>query len=165
MSRLALTHTPDLRTPYLIAGFGGWAKRRRGVHRRSGVPAIQPADGEPGRDYLRRPVHPCVADAGQPSGNGYSPGVDRVHAVSVQYAVRAWRCPEDGGPDLILLQGVEPDLLWQEYVEAILDCVDRFQVRRVYTIGGLPGPRAAYPFTANLDGRYGGRHAPRVHGL
>ena len=48
----------------------------------------------------------------------------------------SWQCPQDSEHDLILLEGVEPDLHWQEYVAAILACAERFQVQRVYTIGG-----------------------------
>jgi proteasome assembly chaperone (PAC2) family protein len=38
-------------------------------------------------------------------------------------------------PELLLVEGVEPDLHWQEYVEALWGLVTRFNVRRVYTIG------------------------------
>jgi proteasome assembly chaperone (PAC2) family protein len=38
-------------------------------------------------------------------------------------------------PELLLIEGVEPDLHWQEYVEALWSLITRFSVRRVYTIG------------------------------
>jgi proteasome assembly chaperone (PAC2) family protein len=38
-------------------------------------------------------------------------------------------------PELVLIQGLEPDLHWQEYVEALWSLISRFGVRRVYTIG------------------------------
>jgi proteasome assembly chaperone (PAC2) family protein len=38
-------------------------------------------------------------------------------------------------PELLLIQGLEPDLHWHEYVEALWSLINRFGVRRVYTIG------------------------------
>lgn len=38
-------------------------------------------------------------------------------------------------PDLLLIQGVEPDLHWHDFVEALWSLITRFAVRRVYTIG------------------------------
>ena len=38
--------------------------------------------------------------------------------------LHSWQCPQDGEHDLILLEGVEPDLHWQEYVAAILTCAE-----------------------------------------
>jgi len=39
--------------------------------------------------------------------------------------------------DLILFQGTEPNLHWEEYAEAILDIVREFGVARVYLLGGV----------------------------
>jgi proteasome assembly chaperone (PAC2) family protein len=38
-------------------------------------------------------------------------------------------------PELLLIEGVEPDLHWQEYIEALWSLINRFSVRRVYTLG------------------------------
>jgi proteasome assembly chaperone (PAC2) family protein len=38
--------------------------------------------------------------------------------------------------DLLLLQGVEPDLHWQQFADAIVECLQTFQAPRLYTIGG-----------------------------
>jgi proteasome assembly chaperone (PAC2) family protein len=38
-------------------------------------------------------------------------------------------------PELLLIHGLEPDLHWHEYVEALWSLITRFRVRRVYTIG------------------------------
>jgi proteasome assembly chaperone (PAC2) family protein len=38
-------------------------------------------------------------------------------------------------PDLLLIQGLEPDLHWYEFIEALWSLITHFNVRRVYTIG------------------------------
>jgi proteasome assembly chaperone (PAC2) family protein len=38
-------------------------------------------------------------------------------------------------PELLLIQGLEPDLHWHEYIEALWSLIERFNVSRVYTIG------------------------------
>jgi proteasome assembly chaperone (PAC2) family protein len=39
--------------------------------------------------------------------------------------------------DLILFLGVEPNLDWPEYVQAILDVARQFQALRIYSLGGI----------------------------
>lgn len=43
---------------------------------------------------------------------------------------------ESGEHDLLLLQGVEPDLRWMTFAESLLEVIRRFGVRRVISIGG-----------------------------
>jgi proteasome assembly chaperone (PAC2) family protein len=38
-------------------------------------------------------------------------------------------------PDVLLIQGLEPDLHWTDFIEALWSLIARFDVRRVYTIG------------------------------
>ena len=38
--------------------------------------------------------------------------------------------------DLLLLQGIEPDLHWQQFADAIIECLQTFKAQRLYTIGG-----------------------------
>jgi len=38
--------------------------------------------------------------------------------------------------DLLLLQGIEPDLHWQQFADAIVECLQTFKAQRLYTIGG-----------------------------
>ncbi len=37
---------------------------------------------------------------------------------------------------MLLLQGIEPDLHWDQYAAVILECAQTFEVQRLYTIGG-----------------------------
>jgi proteasome assembly chaperone (PAC2) family protein len=39
-------------------------------------------------------------------------------------------------PGLVLLLGIEPDLHWQQFADAIQECIQSFGVTRLYTIGG-----------------------------
>ena len=135
MSRLALTHTPELRAPYLVAGFGGWANG--GEVSTDVVEFLQSnltteSLGEITSDGLY--IHASPTLASRPAAVIRQGLIESMRFPS--NTLHGWRCPEEGSHDLILLQGVEPDLLWQEYVAAILACVERFQVQRVYTIGG-----------------------------
>ncbi len=43
----------------------------------------------------------------------------------------------EGGNDLILLTGIEPQMRWQSYVETIADVAGFYNVNRVYAAGGL----------------------------
>jgi proteasome assembly chaperone (PAC2) family protein len=38
--------------------------------------------------------------------------------------------------DLLLLQGIEPDLHWEQFADAIVECLQTFKAQRLYTIGG-----------------------------
>ena len=44
---------------------------------------------------------------------------------------------EEGGNDLILLTGIEPQMHWQSYVETIADVAGFFDTNRIYAVGGL----------------------------
>ena len=135
MNRLALTHAPDLRAPYLLAGFGGWANG--GEVSTDAVEFLQSnlateRLGEIASDGLY--IHASPTLASRPATVIRQGLIESMRFPS--NALYGWRRPQDGEHDLILLQGVEPDLHWQEYVAAILACVERFQAQRVYTIGG-----------------------------
>ncbi len=47
-----------------------------------------------------------------------------------------WENPA-GERDLILFQGIEPNLNWDDYVAAVLDVVRTFGVSRIYMLGGV----------------------------
>ena len=135
MNRLALTHTPDLRAPYLLAGFGGWAN---GGEVSTEVVEFLQSNlaterlGEIVSDGLYIYASPTLAS--RPATVIHQGLIESMRFPS--NTLHGWRCPQDDAHDLILLEGVEPDLHWQDYVAAILACVERFQVHRVYTIGG-----------------------------
>ena len=135
MNRLALTRTPDLRAPYLLAGFGGWANggevSTEVVEFLQSNLATKPL-GEIVSDGLYIYASPTLAS--RPATVIHQGLIESMRFPS--NTLHSWQCPQDGEHDLILLEGVEPDLHWQEYVAAVLACAERFQVQRVYTIGG-----------------------------
>lgn len=134
MSKLELIQTPALHSPYLVAGFAGWPD---GGGVSTGVVEFLTT-------YLAAERIGNIS-----SGDSFfytSPTLASRPIVKVEQGllqslhfpvneIYAWRS-EGSAPDLILLQGIEPDLNWQAFVDAILECVQVLNVKRVYTIGG-----------------------------
>ncbi len=134
MLKLELTQKPRLNAPYLVAGFAGWPD---GGGVSTGVV-----------DFLT--TYLAAERIGEiASGNSYiytSPALASRPVVKIQQGLiqslhfpmnelYAWESQGEA-PDLILLQGIEPDLNWQDFVDAVLECVRVLDVQRVYTIGG-----------------------------
>lgn len=134
MLKLELTQKPQLNAPYLVAGFAGWPD---GGGVSTGVV-----------DFLA--TYLAAEPIGEiASGNSYiytSPALASRPVVKIQQGLiqslhfpvnelYAWESQGEA-PDLVLLQGIEPDLNWQDFVDAVLECVRVLGVQRVYTIGG-----------------------------
>ena len=133
MARLILHHEPPLQAPSLVIGFAGWANAAGlSVEVVSQLQSLLDTDAigtlEAPECYVitnpslaHRPITTIrgglVAELRQPT--------TEVHAL------------QGAGtqPALLLIQGLEPDLHWQEYAEALWSLIERFGVRRVYTIG------------------------------
>ncbi len=135
MNRLALTHTPALRAPYLLAGFGGWANGGE-----VSTDVVEFLQSSLAMEHLGEIVSDGLYIYASPTLASRPATVIRQGLIeSMRFpsnTLYGWHCPQDAEHDFILLQGVEPDLHWQEYMAAIVACVERFQVLRVYTIGG-----------------------------
>ncbi len=134
MSKLVLNQRPALRAPHLIAGFAGWPDAG-GVS--TGVVdfltsylAAEPI-GEISASELSIYTSPALAS--RPIVKTNQGLIESLHFPANE--VYAWKS-EGEAPDLVLLQGIEPDLNWQEYVEAVMECVEVLGVQRVYTVGG-----------------------------
>lgn len=58
----------------------------------------------------------------------------------------AWQ-NDKGGPDLVLLLGVEPHMRWNEYAESVLAYAQELGVERLFTVGGVHNwvPHTAEP--------------------
>jgi proteasome assembly chaperone (PAC2) family protein len=133
MARLILHHEPPLQAPSLVIGFAGWANAAGlSVEVVSQLQSLLNTDAigtvEAPECYVitnpslaHRPITTIrgglVEDLRQPT--------TEVHVLQSAGAQ----------PELLLIQGLEPDLHWQEYVEALWSLIGRFGVRRVYTIG------------------------------
>ncbi len=134
MAKLVLDKRPPLRAPYLIAGFGGWPNG--GNVATDTVYFLQSTlqaerIGEITSDDLYIYSSPTLAS--------------RPVTVIREGVLDALRFPsntlfayqhQDAEHDLLFLQGIEPDLHWQQFADAIIECLQAFQVQRLYTIGG-----------------------------
>ena len=134
MAKLALTKRPSLRAPYLIAGFGGWpnggnVSTDTVYFLQSTLKAEQ--IGEITSDDLYIYSSPTLAS--------------RPITVIREGVLESLRFPSNSlfacqrlgaDHDLLFLQGIEPDLNWQQFADAIVECLQTFQAQRLYTIGG-----------------------------
>ncbi len=134
MSKLVLNQRPTLRAPHLIAGFAGWPD---GGGVSTGVVdfliSYLAAEqiGEISANDLS--IYTSPAQASRPIVKIQQGLIESLHFPVNE--VYAWKS-EGEAPDLVLLQGIEPDWNWQDYVEAVMECVRALGVQRVYTIGG-----------------------------
>jgi proteasome assembly chaperone (PAC2) family protein len=134
MAKLVLTKRPSLRAPYLIAGFGGWpnggnVSTDTVYFLQSTLKAEQ--IGEITSDDLYIYSSPTLAS--------------RPITVIREGVLESLRFPSNtlfayqrlgAEHDLLLLQGIEPDLHWQQFADAIIECLQTFKAQRLYTIGG-----------------------------
>ena len=134
MAKLVLTKRPSLRAPYLIAGFGGWpnggnVSTDTVYFLQSTLKAEQ--IGEITSDDLYIYSSPTLAS--------------RPITVIREGVLESLRFPSNtlfacqrlgAEHDLLFLQGIEPDLHWQQFADAIVECLQTFKAQRLYTIGG-----------------------------
>lgn len=134
MGKLVLTKQPPLKAPYLIAGFAGWPD---GGGVSTGVVEFLTSYlaaervGEITADNLY--IYSSPALASRPIVTIKQGLMQSLYFPSNEVFV--WQ-NQNGPHDLVLLQGIEPDLHWQQFVAALLECIDILGVQRVYTIGG-----------------------------
>jgi proteasome assembly chaperone (PAC2) family protein len=132
MARLQLRDEPALRAPSLIIGFAGWANAAGlSVEVVSQLQSLLASDAigtlEAPECYVIS--NPSLANRPITTIRGGLVEQLRLPTTEVHALQGA------GQPELLLIQGLEPDLHWQEYIEALWGAIDRFGVRRVYTIG------------------------------
>ena len=134
MGKLVLAEQPPLKAPYLVAGFAGWPD---GGGVSTGVvdflTSYLAAEriGEITADNFY--IYSSPALASRPIVTVKQGLVQSLHFPSNELFV--WR-NQNGPHDLVVLQGIEPDLHWQQFADALVECVDTLGVERVYTIGG-----------------------------
>lgn len=134
MSKLVLNQRPALRAPHLIAGFAGWPD---GGGVSTGVvdflTSYLAAEliGEISASELSIYTSPALAS--RPMVKIQQGRIESLHLPVNE--VYAWKS-EGEAPDLVLLQGIEPDWNWRDYVKAVMQCVDALGVQCVYTVGG-----------------------------
>jgi proteasome assembly chaperone (PAC2) family protein len=133
MARLILRHEPPLQAPSLILGFAGWANAAGlSVEVVSQLQSLLDTEAigtleAPECYVITNPslAHRPITTIRGGLIEGLRLPTTEVHALHGAGAQ----------PELLLIEGQEPDLHWQEYVDALWGLIDRFGVRRVYTIG------------------------------
>jgi proteasome assembly chaperone (PAC2) family protein len=134
MGKLVLTKRPRLRAPYLVAGFAGWPNGG-GVSTdvldflKSYLAAERIGDITADDFY----VYSSPSLASRPVITIRQGVVKTLHFPSNELYV--WQ-GQRAAHDLVLLLGIEPDVHWPQFADAILECVSAFAIQRIYTIGG-----------------------------
>jgi proteasome assembly chaperone (PAC2) family protein len=130
MEDVVLSHRPELRSPYLVAGFAGW-----------------PNAGEVSTgtiSYLKEKLRAKKFGEIKPHAFYDFPSL-RPQTVIENGLIKELKFPaneffywksEKSVHDLIILLAVEPHLKWNEYVDSILHLAEQFKVERIYTVGG-----------------------------
>ena len=161
MTPLRILSSPELQDATLIAAFAGWsdaggaatAAAQYLIERWRAV-RLAEIDAEEFYDFTQlRPTTRYEGDVrridwpensfhhhhspGRPSaGSGQAPSAGSGQAPSA-----------GSGRDLVIFNGIEPHLRWKTYTQALLEAIDRFQVKLVVTLGAL---NADYPHTRPL---------------
>lgn len=121
----------ELRSPYLLIGLGGWpdagnVSTYSVTYLKDKLECSKFGEIEPSGFYYYALRRPAVKIKG---------GVTRSYRLP-RNELFYWRNKE-GAHDLLILLGVEPDLNWPMYVEAILRISRDMNVPRIYAIGGV----------------------------
>ncbi len=128
---LRIHSTPELRTPALLCGFGGWADAASAASgamrylllKREGRPI---ASFDPDSIYCYTTTRPLTLKDPIHQRRLEWPALD-ITAIEVPEAER----------DLLVMVGPEPDLRWHECVDAIFGLTSRLQVSAVLTFGAF----------------------------
>ncbi len=149
-----------LQDPLLIAGFGGaWgtsaAEALRELVEHWEAQPLASVDAQPFFDFTVRRPRVRVVD-----GEGAKAGVRAIDwPANELYLAR----PEGAGRDLVLLVGSEPQLRWREFIEALMEPLERFGVSESLMLGAYraatphsrPLPVQLYSRDAQLAARFG----------
>ena len=155
MARLILRHELPLQAPSLILGFAGWANAAGlSVEVVSQLQSLLHTDAigtlEAPECYVI--TNPSLAH--RPITTIRGGLIEDLRLPTTE--VHAWQ-GAGTQPELLMIQGLEPDLHWQEYVEALWSLIDRFGVKRVYTIGSyydqIPHTRPPHVTTVVSEAR------------
>ena len=130
MTSLRWEQTPELDHPIVVAAFAGWNDAGDAastavsyLKRRWGQGRIADIDPEPFYDFSA--LRPLIR-------------LDRDRARRLQWPENVlYRAGVDDGPDLILIEGVEPHLRWRAFSESVLAVAERYDIKMMVTLGAL----------------------------
>ncbi|MDD2858778.1 MAG: PAC2 family protein [Candidatus Nanopelagicales bacterium] len=122
---------PELREPILLAAFEGWNDAGESASAAIeylrdiwGAELLAEFDSE---DYYDYQVNRPMVSTDQSGARQVSWPTTRVYTATVPGAKR----------DVVLLQGIEPNMRWQQFVREILGLCAELDVRMVATLGAL----------------------------
>jgi proteasome assembly chaperone (PAC2) family protein len=130
MDALKIQELPSLRSPVLIAAFAGWpdaAEVASGTARflSRKLRARRFAEIDPEEFYVFTETRPTTLIL--------APGQRALEWPSNELFY--WRNPS-GPRDMVILQGREPNLNWQAYIQILMDLAKRLEVSQVIALGG-----------------------------
>ena len=127
---IELEGLPPLSQPVLVAAFEGWndaAEAATGLidHVLTEFPGQRFADVDP-EDYYDFQVNRPVISVGERGVREITWPVTSAYAVTIP-----------GGPDLVIVRGIEPSMRWRTFINEIIGLAFELDVDRVVTIGSL----------------------------
>ena len=139
MTPLRILETPELHEPTLLTAFAGWSDAggaaTAATHylvERWRAPRIAELEAEDFYDFTQlRPTVRYIDES-------------RRRIDWPENVFHSYQTPER---DLIVLNGIEPHLHWKAYVGAVMEVIERFNVKLVVTLGAL---FVEYPHTRPL---------------
>ena len=128
---IQIDHIPDLRDPYLIAGFDGWGNALD-ISRGMVDYLVRKLDAQPfGKInpdlFYRFDENRPVVDIKEGLLLGVSPPGGTLYAVR----------NKSEGRDIILLKAVEPNLRWFHFIDTLLSLCHGAGVRSIISLGGM----------------------------
>jgi len=136
--QLIIQEQPELREPYVVAGLQGWLNAGEvstgtvGYLKRK-LSAQKFAEIDPRGFYVYQVPGPALTQALRPYARIEEGVVKRLDMPRNEFSYGK----SGAGHDLILFLGVEPNLEWPEYAQAIIDLARRFRAPRLYFLGGV----------------------------
>jgi proteasome assembly chaperone (PAC2) family protein len=136
--RLMIKDTPELTAPYILVGLKGWLNAGEIStgsidYLRLKLGARRFAHLEPAGFYIYQIPNSAAEQTMRPLVK-ISEGIVRKLDLP-QNEFFFWK--SGAAHDLILFQGVEPNLDWPAYAQAIVDVARQFQAPRIYSLGGI----------------------------
>jgi proteasome assembly chaperone (PAC2) family protein len=136
--QLIMQEEPKLDAPYVMVGFKGWLNAGEVStgsidYLRQSLGARKFAHIEPQGFYVYQIPSATPEQTLRPRTRIEEGVVKRLDLPKNEFSF--WK--SGTGHDLILFSGVEPNLDWPEFAQAILDVARRFQAPRIYTLGGV----------------------------
>ncbi|MHB9096216.1 MAG: PAC2 family protein [Syntrophales bacterium] len=136
--RLIINDKPELTAPYIPVGLKGWLNAGEVStgsinYLRLKLGARRFAHIEPAGFYIYQIQNSAAEQTMRPLVKIREGLVRKLDLPQNEFF-----CWQSGAAhDLILFQGVEPNLDWPAYAQAIVDVARQFQAPRIYSLGGI----------------------------